>query len=181
MKKLLSISLCLCMLSGLMCACSEQPEELEESEESNEYQVHYYADITHDGIDDDICIDCEKIINDSQDTASIKVVTDNDNCIWNAELGLPHAGWAEYYLVKIDSDYYLFLYMPEESQGMYADYYKLFYVSAEGTETIVEEMSVFNVDESMLAEMREKYFNNANEYIDNGKLLISTWEGELIY
>lgn len=144
-------------------------------------QLHYYADVTHDGIADDICIDCKEIIKDSQAIASIKVVTNSDNCIWNAELGLPHAGWGTYYLVNIDDNYYLLLNMPEESQGMYADYYRLFYFSAEGAEIVVDEMTLDNVDESMLAESLEKYYNKVNKYIESGELLISTWEGELKY
>ena len=199
MKKIYAVFLVL--VSFCLCACSEKFDTSNESDISEEnvvtdtesgdesddeendsnilsHQVHYYADITHDGVDDDICIDYEKIINDSQAPASINVVA-NDKCIWNAELGLPHAGWGEYYLVMTDNEYYLLLNMPEESQGIYADYYKLFYISAEGTEIIVDEMSVFDVDESKQTETIEEYYNNVNKYIENGQLLISTWEGEL--
>ena len=77
----------------------------ESGDDSRNSQVHYYADITHDGIDNDICIDCEEILNDPQVMAYIKVIINGDECICSTELGLPHVGWGEYYLVEMKNLY----------------------------------------------------------------------------
>ena len=141
--------------------------------------IHCKTDLTHDGKVDDLYVNYLSLTYNSQGIATIDLVDGNGMFLWEGMLGLPHMAWSEYYLVTIDGEDYLLLYKPDESQDLYSNYYKLFYVNEDGMEIVKDEMNLSEVDGESIQSRLEEYYAKAAEYMEKGVLLISTWEGEL--
>lgn len=148
-------------------------------------------DITHDGEMEYIVVNFGKIQEDRQETAVLKVVDKEGNVIWQKEMFLAVAGWDSYYRVQTDKGECFMQYLPiiHQDQGDYS--YRVFYLNEDGSEVEVAKESVsfipYPLNESVSAEEaipREEmvqFANNANEYFEGARLLISTVDGGLRY
>ena len=140
-----------------------------------------HTDITHNGVEEDLYVTYLPLTYNNMDLGFIDVVDMDGKGIWGRSFGLPHAGWVSYYLVTINGEDFIFQYCPEESQGLYSDYYKLFFLDSAGNEISVAEMNLANADADILGERLEEFYEKSEEYISRGELLVSTWENELKY
>lgn len=176
-----------CILSGCTkrtiekensLSTKEKNTELEKSE--NSYVVTcIMSDLNHDGEKDYIYIDYLQLTYNSQGIGTIDVVDSKESFIWGDNYALVHSAWKEYYLVSIDNDDYLFLYEPDNSQGEHCEHYKLFYFDSDGNEIIKDEISLYEIEENYKQEKYEYFCKTSESYINEGVLLVSTWDGIL--
>ena len=148
-------------------------------------------DITHDGEEEYIMIDVEKIQADRQKQAYLKVVDEEGNVLWQAELGLPRAGWNSYFRVETKEGPCLLQYLPVvmQERGEYS--YRLFYLNGDGSEVTVASDSVdFSIypnnvevdgETAIPKEEMLKFADGANGYLEGARALISTVDGVLRY
>lgn len=131
------------------------------------------ADITHDGTTDEIKVDYQKMLKDSQSLAKITVSNDS-GVIWQDEVGIPHSSWGGYYLISEENDTYLMFYLPEESQGQIAYMFQLFYLDENGVMQIVDEAQVNSWESDDWEKKLTEFEQKVSLYLDKGELLIST-------
>lgn len=136
------------------------------------------ADITHDGTTDEIKVDYQKMLKDSQSLAKITVSNDS-GVIWQDEVGIPHSSWGGYYLISEENDTYLMFYLPEESQGQIADTYQVFYLDENGKVLIADEAQVNSWESADLENELTVFEQNVKRYLEKGELLIGTNNGEV--
>ncbi len=141
--------------------------------------LYCVADITHDGEAERIIINYGETVNYDQIPIPIEVLDSNGDTIWGEEIGIPHAGWGEYYITVVDGKPCLIFNCPEESQGQIAYYYKIFYLSNDGIEIIIEENNIFGDEQDVSQKKRSAFMKKVQAYIDKGDLFASTMYGEL--
>ncbi len=142
--------------------------------------IYCIADITHDGKSDQIIINYGETVTDTQTPIKIDVIDSNGDTIWSAIIGIPHAGWGEYYISVVDKKPCFVFNCPEESQGQIAYYYKIFYLSNDGSEIDIEEKRLSGNEKDVSQNERNDFKKKVQAYIDKGDLLVSTMYGELI-
>ena len=160
----------------LLAGCSSNPKY-----ESFHGGVVCHTDITHDGVNEDLYVTYLPLTYNNMDLGFIDAVNKDGKGIWGRSFGLPHAGWTTYYLVTVNGEDFLLQYSPEETQGLYLDYYKLFYIDSAGNEVIVDEVNLANAESDTLDDLLEEFYKKSEEYISKGQLLVSTWDNELKY
>ncbi len=136
--------------------------------------LYCVADITHDGEAERIIINYGETVNYDQIPIPIEVLDSNGDTIWGEEIGIPHAGWG-----VVDGKPCLIFNCPEESQGQIAYYYKIFYLSNDGIEIIIEENNLFGDEQDVSQKKRSAFMKKVQAYIDKGDLFASTMYGEL--
>lgn len=149
------------------------------------------VDLTHDGKKEYLIIELEDILDDNQKEAYLKVANENGEIFWQAELGLPRAGWNSYYLVwtKEGACFLQYLPMVMQERGEYE--YKLFYLTEDGSEIEMDKDSVnflicpndkeISVENAIPREQMTTFAENVNQYLDGARLLIGTVDGVLKY
>lgn len=149
------------------------------------------VDLTHDGKKEYLIIELEDILDDNQKEAYLKVADENGEIFWQAELGLPRAGWNSYYLVwtKEGACFLQYLPMVMQERGEYE--YKLFYLTEDGSEIEMDKDSVnflicpndkeISVENAIPREQMTTFAENVNQYLDGARLLIGTVDGVLKY
>ena len=149
------------------------------------------VDLTHDGKKEYLIIELEDILDDNQKEAYLKVADENGEIFWQAELGLPRAGWNSYYLVwtKEGASFLQYLPMVMQERGEYE--YKLFYLTEDGSEIEMDKDSVnflicpndkeISVENAIPREQMTTFAENINQYLDGARLLIGTVDGVLKY
>ena len=149
------------------------------------------VDLTHDGKKEYLIIELEDILDDNQKEAYLKVADENGEIFWQAELGLPRAGWNSYYLVwtKEGASFLQYLPMVMQERGEYE--YKLFYLTEDGSEIEMDKDSVnflicphdkeTSVENAIPREQMTTFAENVNKYLDGARLLIGTVDGVLKY
>ena len=149
------------------------------------------VDLTHDGKKEYLIIELEDILDDNQREAYLKVANENGEIFWQAELGLPRAGWNSYYLVwtKEGACFLQYLPMVMQERGEYE--YKLFYLTEDGSEIEMDKDSVnflicpndkeISVENAIPREQMTTFAENVNQYLDGARLLIGTVDGVLKY
>lgn len=136
-------------------------------------------DINHDGIDEELYIDYLPLTYNSQGIGLIDIVDSNGRLVWEDTFALPHMAWKEYYRVTLDEQDYLLLYLPDYSQGIHWESYKLFSLDDEGNEVVEDAMSLYELDGDRLTTAIAEFNTKADDYKAHGTLLISTWDGML--
>lgn len=138
------------------------------------------CDILHNGSESVITIDYGDALKDGQAVIPIQVKT-QEKVLWDSEIGLPHAGWGSYYITVFQGKTYMINYIPEESQGQIAYYYKIFHLNSEGEEVILDTCSLSAEAGEETSKKIEEFQENLNVYMEDSTLLISTMEGELVH
>ena len=101
--------------------------------------------------------------------------------LWSEEAGIPHVGWNTILLYQSHGEDYLVRYHPSFSQGM--GYYTCEQFSLEGGQETQENFWEAEFELSSALQTTEKmraFAEVANEFLKNGTVLLSTWEGELV-
>lgn len=149
------------------------------------------ADLTHDGVDERIEVDLNGV---SQATTTgeeetVRVYsgkTGNDKPIWTAHADTVHPGWNGIYIYKNPEDglSYLFIWKPTMYQGVATYQYRIFFLTEEGKEQVLEEGSIEfdlnNVQEGD-AKRVENYLERVNEILRNSFVLVDTDNGEIFF
>ena len=136
------------------------------------------ADLNGDGIEEVISYTGTS----TQEPYRLRVSNQSGEELWNAELGLAHAGWSSYFLYRDSVKTALLRYEPTIYQGEASYSYELFMLSENGTTTLAENSVNFSVNsdsaDSWPAEAR-KFADEVNRLLDQSELLFSTLNAEL--
>lgn len=136
------------------------------------------CDILHNDGEAVIMIDYSEALKDEQAIIPIQVKI-QETVLWNSEIGLPHAGWGSYYITIFEGKPYIIDYIPEESQGQIAYYYKVFYLNLAGEEIVLDKCSLSADAGADISEELAEFHKKLNVYMEDSTLLISTMEGKL--
>ena len=128
------------------------------------------CDIDEDGNSDYITLDYSALIQDNQMPAIVLIRNASGKELYSDIIGIPHAGWRQYYVTSINHKPYVIRYMPpEESQGTW--YYSMIVFSFD----LRGEMVIYDSNEGNEKENISAFKEHASEYLDDAILLGSTW------
>jgi len=149
-----------------------------------EKQAILKADINHDGEQEQLCIDTNKV--DLEQKVTLSVINDKKKTLWSEDAFLAHTGWNSLYLCTLESGEYLLRYLPTMFQGICSYSYELFYLDESGAVKSVEtdaiDFSINTGDEvNYNPEELTAFAKKVNTYLENSILLLSTEEGVLEY
>ena len=168
---------------------STEERETEVNTEEEEPIRYWSVDLTHDGVEERIAVDLNGV---SQATTTgeeetVRVYSGKEGekePIWTAHADTVHPGWNGIYIYKNPEDglSYLFIWKPTMYQGVATYQYRIFSLTEEGKEQVLEEKSIDfdlnNVQEGD-AEQVEAYLERVNEILKNSFVLIDTDNGEI--
>ena len=101
---------------------------------------------------------------------------------WEGEAATPHVGWTAFFLCRMEGEEYLLQYTPYMGGGSCYYSYKLFYLTANGEEVVVQENSVeFDINFGSAQHQYDPEAINAfmeeiNALLANSELLVNTDE-----
>ena len=111
----------------------------------------------------------------------LEVLKQDGTVLWSEEAGMPHVGWNTILLCQSGGEDYLVRYHPNLSQGM-GSYTCEQFTLAGGQET---QENFWEADFELASALQttgkmRAFAEVANEFLKNGTVLLSTWEGELV-
>lgn len=143
----------------------------------------YKSDINHDGVKESIKIDLS--VYDSQQPAYLYINDSEGKKIYSEELYEVHMGNTSYSLCTVDNEDYILQYTPYLNQGGYSFSYELYSLDNEGKRVVKEKNEIgYSIEYTdLLLDVDEitGFFNKVEEFFNNGKLIISTLDFQLIY
>lgn len=98
----------------------------------------WYADLTHDGVDETITLTRE----DETMIYSITVTDASGQELWRGEASDWRGGQNGIYLYKKDGKHYLMEWVPAAQQGWYSYHYRVFSLDGDGSPTVLAENSI---------------------------------------
>ena len=138
--------------------------------------VKCICDIDRDGTEEVITADYSSALSDSQAPIPVEIREENGSVIYSDSLGLPHTAWKNLYIVTVDGYPCLMEYNgPEESQGTVYYNLEIFRFDENGQKIVLEEQS--GMGEAGV----EEFQSLANQYLDQAKLFVSTWDFEITH
>ena len=159
---------------NLQTAANTQPAQSE--------TIVWYADLTHDGVDEKIVIDTTVFQDYSYEDKNIHVYNASGEMLWAAGAHQIHVGNIGYYLYTDDQNKeYLLEGGPYFGTGGFAYNYKVFYLDDKGQE-IVQKKDGFGGNLESYFELRPeadvtgliRFLQKANAYLRNSFILINT-------
>lgn len=111
----------------------------------------------------------------------LEVLKQDGTVLWSEEAGMPHVGWNTILLCQSGGEDYLVRYHPNVSQGI-GSYTCEQFTLAGGQET---QENFWEADFELASALQttgkmRAFAEVANEFLKNGTVLLSTWEGELV-
>ncbi len=111
----------------------------------------------------------------------LEVLKQDGTVLWSEEAGMPHVGWNTILLCQSGGEDYLVRYHPNVSQGI-GSYTCEQFTLAGGQET---QENFWEADFELASALQttgkmRAFAEAANEFLKNGTVLLSTWEGELV-
>lgn len=137
-------------------------------------------DINHDGKKEKLLLDLSCY--DGSQPAFFKFTDDNGKEIYKVDLYSANIGRAAYFICTIDNVDYILKYIPDQGQGSYNYAYELFYLNQDLSINVVEENSfdfgsIVDFDTKVVSE----FYDKINGIVEQGNLIISTVDGNLLY
>ena len=153
--------------------------------ESNAKSFTYFADLTHDGIDEmlEVCILDENGKENAK--ASIRVYDASSVLLYETEVLLHPNLCEDYYLASYEGNSYLMRYKTDVNHETIVWQYEVFYLSEAGEKILYDEfdvqVSLYHVDEIDVEEWK-RFAEETNKYFQKTYLLAGTRSyGELEY
>lgn len=185
MKK--SVFLLVSFVAFSMAGCvSAEPRDTQYSSEINTESnisdvsgeaYNFQADITHDGIDEDI-----KVTTDNDGLVVTLAVYSGKDIVFEDELYVHAALGSQYYLVKYADKSYFMRYTPLVDHDMATCEYEVFRLTQSSEKVDLDtdqiEISLYNV-KSMDQDAWSSFAQKENVYFKNATLLVSTSNGEI--
>lgn len=146
----------------------------------------FYADLTHDGKEEKIVVDSSQLEQTQNIIVTVySVEGETEKPIWTDVAGVPRVGWNSYYLYKTDDADYLIRYNPSiTNTGIYYKY-EIFWLKEDGSEIPFAGNSIVfhltNKAEDLDPDKILDFVNEVNTYLKRSILLVSTYNGDVIY
>jgi len=160
---------------------------LKESDINKIDPIIWYADITHDGIDDKIVVDLTYVIN-YPETGEEKTVCvysgSTETLIWTGHADTVHPGWNGIYVYNDGTNEYLLVWKPMMYQGNADFSLQVFSLSEEGK---IKELTAKTIDFNMNSPDEcdkiaiSTYIDEVNFYLKNSYVLVDTDNGIPVY
>lgn len=157
---------------------TEQKESAQNADTSK--FIEWKFDITHDGVEDTIKVSTDLANYQSLAEPRFAVYSGKtDQKIWEKDISTSHTGFDGFYLYNDGDKDYLLEWTPYMSQGMATYTYKIFTLSENGEENIVETDDIgFSVDESEKDESDKSqlstFIDKVNQYLNKSFVLVDT-------
>lgn len=149
--------------------------------------IIWYADITHDGIDEKIVVDLTYVINDprtgEEQTVSVYSGSTGD-LIWTGHADTVHVGWNGIYIYNDGNNEYLLIWKPTIYQGR-ADFLFDVFSLTEGGEIqeLTKETLQFDMNHPNEYDINtiSSYVDKVNSYLENSYVLVDTDNSTPVY
>ena len=149
--------------------------------------IIWYADITHDGIDDKIVVDLTYVIN-YPETGEEKTVSvysgSTESLIWTGHADTVHPGYNGIYIYNDGTNEYLLIWLPMIYQDRANFSLQVFSLLEEGK---VQELATKTIDFDMSRPNEcdtnaiSSYIEEVNSYLKNSYVLVDTDNGTPVY
>lgn len=149
--------------------------------------ITWYADITHDGIDDKIVVDLTYVINYPETGVEHTVSVysgKTGTLIWTGHADTVHVGWNGIYVYKNGNHQYLLLWKPMIYQDAANFSFEVFSLTEKGT---VQKLSKKTIDFDMMRPSEcdtnaiSNYIQKVNNYLKKSYVLVDTDNGTPVY
>lgn len=160
-----------------------------EEKESLKSILCWQVDVTHDGVEEQIEVDLNGVSHETTtgEEETVRVYSGKNAAetpIWTAHADTVHPGWNGIYIYKNPEDglSYLFTWRPTMYQGIGTYEYRIFSLTEDGKEQVLEEESIdFDLNNVQKGDAGrvEAYLARVNEILRNSFVLIDTDNGEI--
>ena len=146
-------------------------------------EVRYFADLTHDGVNETI------ILTYREDWQIYYLTVENADgeMIWQGDAGLSHVGWNGFYLYEKDEQQYLMSWLPYGNTGSFSYMYEIFSLSETGEQISLTSGSfrygTNSVEETLSIDVEglKAFEAEVNALLEDTIVLITTDEGTPYY
>lgn len=157
------------------------------SEVKQEEPIIWYADLTHDGINEKIVVDLTYVINYPK-TGEEKTVSvysgSSGELIWTGHADTVHVGWNGIYIYNDGKNDYLLLWQPTVYQDIADFNIRIFSLTEDGKENDLLkkslDFSIYNPKDSDIDDVSE-FVDMVNGYLEKSYVLVDTDNGAPVY